>query len=112
MSLALTLNDELAQGNDAIVNEAHREFRKAKQIESEARQRWRDDYKFANADAYNNFQWPDAIYQTRGERPSLTVNETRQHNLHITNEAKQNKSGVKYRPVGDGATADAAEAFE
>jgi Phage P22-like portal protein len=112
MSLALTLNDELAQGNDAIVNEAHREFRKAKQIESEARQRWRDDYKFANADAYNNFQWPDAIYQTRGDRPSLTVNETRQHNLHITNEAKQNKSGVKYRPVGDGATADAAEAFE
>jgi hypothetical protein len=106
----LALGDENA--HDAIVREAHREFRRTQKIEAEARERWLADLKFANADAYNNWQWPDAIYQTRGNRPSLTVNETRQHNLHITNEAKQNKASVKYRPAGDGATQDAAEAME
>ena len=104
-----TANTDLT---DDIVAEAHREFRRVQKVESEARQRWLDDEKFANGDAYNNFQWPDAIYQTRGNRPSLTVNETRQHNLHIINEAKQNKAGVRYRPVGDGATVEAAEVWE
>jgi hypothetical protein len=107
-----TTTPDGASLDDAIVREAHREFRKCQKRESEARQRWNDDEKFANGDAYNNFQWPDAIYQTRGNRPSLTVNETRQHNLHITNECKQNKATVKYRPVGDGATAQAAECWE
>ena len=96
----------------SIVAEAHREFRRARAYEAEARNRWLDDLKFANGDAYNNYQWPSSIYQSRGDRPSLTVNETRQHNLHITNEAKQNKSSVKYRPLGDGATTEAAEVWE
>ena len=95
-----------------VVRRAHLRFIKCKRWEAEARNRWLADLKFANGDAYNNFQWPDAIYQARGDRPALTVNEVRQHNLHIINEAKQNKAGVKYRPVGDGASFDAAEVFE
>ena len=99
-------------GDEAVVRRAHRWFKRIQSWEAEARNRWLMDEKFANGDAYNNFQWPDAIYQTRGDRPSLTVNEVRQHNLHIINEAKQNKATVKYRPVGNEATADAAEVFE
>jgi DNA-binding protein YbaB len=48
----------------------------------------------------------------RGAKPSLTVNEVREHCLHIINEAKQNKASVKYRPVGGGATAESAEVYE
>lgn len=96
----------------AVVRRAHSRFKKCKQWEAEARDRWLSDYKFANGDAYNNFQWPDAIYQTRGDRPTLTVNETQQHNRHIINEAKQNKAAVRFRPVGDGATPDSAEVME
>ena len=99
-------------GDEAVVRRAHRWFKRIQSWEAEARNRWLMDEKFANGDAYNNFQWPDAIYQTRGDKPSLTVNEVRQHNLHIINEAKQNKATVKYRPVGNEATADAAEVFE
>src|ERR1700677_4677692 len=95
-----------------VIQRAHKRFKKCQAWEKEARARWLMDLKFANGDNYNNFQWPDAIYETRGNRPSLTVNETHVHNLHIINEAKQNKSGVKYRPVGDGATAEAAEVYE
>ena len=107
------LDDDKPDGQVAdVVARAHRRFKRAQAWESEARNNWLMDYRFANGDAYNNYQWPEAIYQTRGERPTLTVNEVRQHNLHISNEAKQNKATVKYRPVGDGATAEAAEVVE
>lgn len=71
-----------------------------------------DDQKFANGDAYNNYQWPQVAQKIRGDRVMLTVNETQQHNLHIINEAKQNKASVKYRPVGDGASPESAEVYE
>lgn len=95
-----------------IVARAHRRFLKCQRYETEARTNWIQDYKFANGDVYNNYQWPVEIYQDRGTRPSLTVNETRQRNLHIINEAKQNKADVKYRPTGGGATEAAAEVYE
>ena len=107
------LNDEgNIDATDPIVRRAHRRFRKCQRYETEARNNWMSDYKFANGDVYNNYQWPIDIYQDRGNRPSLTVNETRQHNLHIINEAKQNKAEVKYRPTGAGATEAAAEVYE
>lgn len=103
--------DDTTPVND-VVRRAHQRFRKWEKWNAEANERWLNDYKFANGDAYNNYQWPDAIYETRGNRPTLTVNEVRQHNLHISNEAKQNKASVRYRPVGDGATEDASEVVE
>lgn len=97
---------------DPIVRRAHKRFRKCEEWESQARQNWAEDYKFAHGDAYNNYQWPADVYQDRGSRPSLTVNETRQHNLHVINEARQNKTEVKYRPTGGGSTEAAAEVYE
>jgi hypothetical protein len=107
-----TANDSAIDATDPIVRRAHRYFKRRYAWESVARNNWLMDYKFANGDAYNNYQWPVGIYEDRGERPSLTVNETRQHNLHIINEAKQNKAEVKYRPTGGGATAESAEVYE
>lgn len=84
-------------------------------FESTARANWIKDYCFANGDEYNQYQYPEGMTTSDGERANrvnLTVNETRQHNLHIINEAKQNKAEVKYRPTGGGATAESAEVFE
>lgn len=107
------LNDQSSTAaTDPIVRRAHKRFMKCERYETDARNNWLNDYKFANGDVYNNYQWPVDIYQDRGSRPSLTVNETRQHNLHIINEAKQNKADVKYRPTGGGATEAAAEVYE
>ncbi len=107
------LTDEGAiDATDPIVLRAHRRFMKCRRRETDARDNWLNDYKFSNGDEYNNYQWPVDLYQDRGERPSLTVNETREHNLHIINEAKQNKAEVKYRPTGAGATEAAAEVYE
>lgn len=99
-----------------VVNRATKRFKRVQQWESTARQRWERDYKFANGDDENNYQWPDDIYNSRtgigSERPTLTINKVRQHNLLISNDAKQHKQGIKYRPVGGGATRDAADVLE
>ncbi len=99
---------------DPIVREAHRRFERCLKWESVARERARNDIRFANGDSENHYQWDDNLYQDRviNDRPALTISKVRQHNLQIINDAKQKKSGIKYRPIGDGATADAAEVYE
>ena len=100
--------------DEAIVREAHRRWERCQKYESQARSWWRDEYKFANGDPYNNWQWPSAYYNARNSRnqPTLTINKARQLNLHIINDAKQKKSGIKFRPLGDGATAEAAKIWD
>lgn len=105
-------NDTTIAATDPIVIRAHRRFLKCQRYETEARTHWLLDYKFANGDEYNGWQWPANVYDLRGDKPSLTVNEVRQHNLHIINEAKQNKADVKYRPTGAGASEAASEVLE
>ena len=104
--------DDDPKSDSAIVKRAHRRFERARSWESVARSRMRDDIKFANADAYNNYQWPSEIYTTRKGKPSLTINKTKVHNRHIINDAKQNKAAIKFRPVGNGATVEAAKVWE
>ena len=79
---------------------------------------WRDlyvkDVRFGNADSDNGDQWPSQLRIDRSleQKPCLTINKTRQHCLQIINDSRQNKSGVQIRPVGDGATFDAAQVYE
>lgn len=100
--------------DEKIVTEARTRFKAAQEWESEARKLYVQDRKFANADPDNGWQWDDDVRKSRNidARPCLTINKTRQHNLQIINDAKQNKPAVDIRPVGDGATYKAAQVFE
>ena len=91
--------------------EMRERFRRGQKHQAQANQNWLNDYKFAEADAYNMFQWPDEVSQPRelADEPCLTINKTRQHNLQIINDSKQNKPGINVRPVGNQATFAAAE---
>ena len=99
---------------DPIVEEASRRFKRCAEWESTARENFLNDYKFAHGDSENGYQWPNRIRQNRDidARPCLTMNVTRQHNLQIVNEAKQNKSSVAFRATGGPATKDAADLYE
>ena len=103
----------LALSGNLIINEARERFDRAAEWESNARQRFLDDLKFANGDSDNGYQWPNAIRQSRevDNRPCLTMNIVQQHNLQISNEARKNKSSVKVVALGNGATQDAASMF-
>lgn len=104
--------DSLDEATADVVVRAHRRFRRCQKWEARARENWLNDQKFANGDEYNRYQWPSAIYETRGNRPTITVNETRIHNKMIINEALQHKASVEFRPVAEGATAESAEVME
>lgn len=110
------MNDdgEYLSGDDKIIHEAQQRFERCEKWEGEARKHYLNDIKFANGDSDNLYQWPDAVRQNRDidQRPCLTINKTHQHNLMIVNDAKKNKPSVSVRPVSNGATYDAAEAFE
>jgi len=97
-----------------IIKEAKERFKKAEQWEAVARIRFDYDYKFANGDTHNKYQWDKEILTNRElmDRPCLTINKTNQHNLQILNDMKQNKPGIRIRPVNDEATFEGAQIFQ
>lgn len=99
---------------EKILKEAKDRFKACKEWESNARQLNLDDLKFVEADSDNGYQWPNDVRKSRDvdQRPSLTINKTRQHCLMIINDCKQNKPAVKIRAAGGGATFQAAQVLE
>lgn len=106
--------NEQTEEQRAIVKKAKKFYEKCNTWESTFRARFVDDLKFAEADAYNNYQWPNSVRRLRDidDRPCITVNKTRMHNLQVINDAKQNKPEPRIRPVGGEASLESAEAME
>jgi hypothetical protein len=97
-----------------ILLEAKKRFKICEDWEVQARQYFEYDYKFANGDSNNMYQWDKWVIGDRmtNQRPCLTINKTQQHNLQIINDGKQNKPGVTIRPVGGDASFEAAQVFQ
>jgi hypothetical protein len=99
--------------DEKIVTQAHKDFERDYEYESDARELWKADLRFANGDPDNKYQW-DAEYVKSREingRPCLTINKVKIHNRQITNEARQNKPSVRVYPVDSGADKNTAEIF-
>ncbi len=103
---------EQTEAQRRIVVQVKKDFNYGQEWESKARSYFDYDYKFANGDTHNKYQWDEDVLADREGRPCLTVNKTQQHNLMIINDAKQNKPGVRIRPVGDEATYEAAQIYQ
>ena len=97
-----------------IISKAKRRFKECENWEAQARERFEYDFKFANGDTHNKYQWDNDLVLSREleDKPCLTINKTKQHNLMIINDAKQNKPGIRIRPVGDEATYDGANIYQ
>jgi Phage P22-like portal protein len=97
-------------GTDNVLEEARERFRACSEWEAAFRRKFIDDVKFAAADTYNGWQWPDEIRKTRdlSDRPCLTLNVVRQHNLQIENESRRNKASARILGMGNGATQESA----
>ena len=92
---------------------ARERFEMAQTAEQDQRDRERDDLRFYAGDQWDNDLLKSRQGQTIGTgnnqqvvpaRPSLTINKTRQHVLQIINDARQNRTHIKFRPTGGGAT--------
>lgn len=102
------------KGDDLIIARAKKRYAYCQAWEADYRDKEVHDLKFANGDPENNWQWEEQLRTYRQDRnkPCLTINKVRQHNLQVINDAKQNKPGVNIRPVGDGATYQSAQVYE
>lgn len=102
------------EADNEIILEAKKRFRICENWEAQARVWFNYDYKFANADSNNMYQWDNWVVGDRVtlQRPCLTINKTMQHCLQIINDGKQNKPGVNIRPVGDEASFEAAQVYQ
>ena len=109
-----TKRDAQQEEDNEILTEAKKRFKICEDWEATARVRFDYDYKFANGDSHNMYQWDNWVVGDRIElqRPCLTINKTQQHNLQIINDGKQNKPGVNIRPVGGDASFEAAQVFQ
>lgn len=104
----------MAKADEKLIERCKKGLASALEREQTARERWKADYKFANADPDNGYQWDATLLKARqndpnGARPALTINKTKQHNRQITNEARQNKAAVRVFPVDGGADKKTAE---
>jgi CheY-like chemotaxis protein len=94
-----------------ILQEARERFKKVSEVESENRDQWADDIRFAAGD-----QWPEEVRRAResdpgGARPCLTIDRTNQHVKQVTNEQRKNKPAIKVIPNSGDAEEDAADVF-
>lgn len=96
------------------LNRARKDFKRCGDWERDFRALFTEDIKFANADTDNGWQWPDRLRQDRelDNRPTITINKAQQHCLMITNEMRENKPAIKFRPTGNGATYEACQIFD
>lgn len=108
----------MAERTDDILAEVKERFEAAEAFEATWRAHALDDLRFFHADAYNHYQWDDAVYQARSgtfggsPRPCLTINKTAQHVLQVENDARQSQMGIKVNATGFGSTAKAADVIE
>jgi hypothetical protein len=93
------------------MEEMRERFRQCSEWEGTTRRKFMEDLKFAEADAFNGYQWPDSIRRTRdlSDKPCLTLNVVRQHNLKIVNDMRRSKQSCKIMGMGNGATQESAE---
>jgi hypothetical protein len=110
----LSANEVGADTDEDILFEARHRFKRINDWEGTFRTQFVDDVRFANGDSDNHWQWPDEMFSDRdaAQRPSLTVNKTRQHCLQVVNDAKQNKPQIRITPVSDEATKASADVYE
>ena len=86
-------------------NDLHAEglriYKVAAERESDNRNRYSDDVKFARLSE----QWPESVRKQRETdgRPCLTINKMPAFIRQVVNDARQNTPQIKFHPVGDGA---------
>lgn len=107
-------DDAKGRGPDAVLSRAKRRFKNSQDWEGTSHNRGYEDMKFLFGDPDNGWQWDESMRRRRlfDKRPCLTVNKTHVHWLSVVNDGKAQKPSISVHPVSNGATYEAAQAFE
>lgn len=96
------------QTDAELLEEARERFKLCEEFWGRNQNAWIEDAKFRNLD-----QWPSDVITLRGdERPCPVVDKCNQYVRQVVNDGRQNRPGVKVRPVDDKGDIKVAGAFQ
>lgn len=101
----------MAKDKDDVLETAKKRFELSLENSEHNRARAKMDIRFAAASPDDPWQWEDGDVQKRKlhQRPMLTINKLPQHIRQVTNDIRQNRPSIKYRPADDNADVEVAE---
>lgn len=94
-----------------IIAEAKKRFEYALSQSSENREKAKEDIRFAASSPDDPWQWDQRDAKTRElqMRPMLTINKMPQHIRQVTNDIRQNRPSVRFRPADNKADPEVAD---
>lgn len=97
--------------DDTILATAKERFEYSLERSSENRQKAKDDIRFAAASPDDPWQWETLDVSTRKlqMRPTLTINKMPQHIRQVTNDIRQNRPSIRFRPADNKADPEVAD---
>lgn len=100
----------MAKDND-FIDKAKGWHKLALERYGENRERQRDDIRFAASSPDDPWQWDEKDRKNRevSARPALVINKMPQHIRQVTNDIRQNRPAIRYRPADFKADAESAE---
>lgn len=98
--------------DDDILATAKKRFQEANDRSSSDRNKMREDIRFAAASPDDPDQWDKQDQIARKGRPMLTINKLPQHIRQVTNDIRQNRPSVRFRPANSEADAEVAEILQ
>lgn len=101
--------DETAELKADPLHEHREQFAHFLEAWSDDRKRYVEDLKFA---ALEQWDEKDKAKRDQEGRPCLTVDKLNQYVRQVVNDSRQNRPGVKVRPVDSGADIETAEIFQ
>jgi hypothetical protein len=102
---------EASSKDQDVIATAKERFEYALERESHNRKTQKDDIRFAAASPDDPWQWDDNTVRDRRTtgRPMLTINKLPQHIRQVTNDIRQNRPSIRYRPADDKADPEVAD---
>lgn len=93
---------------DDVIATAKKRYEYGLEKTSHNRETARKDIRFAAASPDNPWQWDEQDLSARKGRPTLTINKMPQHIRQVTNDIRQNRPAIKYRPADSKADPEVA----
>lgn len=93
----------------SVLEEAKQRFEYSLERSSHNREKMREDIRFAAASPDDPWQWDKQDQVTRKGRPMLTINKMPQHIRQVTNDIRQNRPSIRFRPADDKADPETAD---
>lgn len=97
--------------DEDILTTAKERFERSLERSSHNRDKARADIRFAAASPDDPWQWDELDIQGRKlhMRPMLTINKLPQHIRQVTNDVRQNRPAIRYRPANEDAVEEVAD---